>query len=113
MAYGAIIVEGQLGAVSPAAASLADVYIVPPENRARGRVIMANRGGAATVRVSHAKGGADDALYQYLVYDMALDANASWATDEIALGATDRIRVRSSTGNVTFNFNGVQERLPK
>lgn len=113
MAYGATIVEGQLGAASPAAATLADAYVVPSLNRARARIFMANRGGATTVRISHAKDGAADSVEQYLAYDMALDANAILTIDEIHMGPSDRIRVRSASGSVSFNINGIQERFQK
>ncbi len=113
MAYGASLVEGQLGAVAPAAGQLVDAYIVPPANRAVVRVIAANRGGATTFRVSHAKGGAADDLAQYLIYDAAIDANGTAATDPITLAEGDRIRVQSTSGNISFNINGSQERIVK
>lgn len=113
MAYGANLVEGQLGAVSPAAGQLVDAYIVPTSNRAEARVVIANRGAATTFRVSHAKDGAADDPSQYLSYDTAIDANGSLATDKIVLSESDRIRVQSGSGSVTFNVNGSQERIVK
>jgi hypothetical protein len=70
---------------------------------------MANVGAAAVVRVSHAIGGAVDALTQYLVYDLALPAGTSVSTAKFTANSLDVIRVYSSTGNVTFNINGIEE----
>lgn len=102
---------GRLGGASPAADVLADAYIAQVWVQARCRIIIANRGAAATIRLAHAPNGAADSPDHYLLYDFPLDANASIATEEIAVAAGDKLRVRSSTGDVTFTVNGQEERI--
>lgn len=100
---------GALGQSAPAAITLTDAYTVPAGRHATLEVIACNRAGAATIRVSHAKAGAADAVAQYILYDYALAANATQSTLRITVTATDKIRVYASTATVTFNVNGIEE----
>jgi len=100
---------GALAQSIPAATTLTDGYTVPTARRATVSVNICNHGSAAVVRLSHATGGAADALGQYLLRDFALSANNSVSTVQLALAAGDVLRVYSDTGNVSFNINGIEE----
>ena len=100
---------GALAQVQPSASTLTDGYTVPVGKRATVFVSMANSGAAAMVRLSHAIAGAGDALKQYYLYDYALDANDTQATVRFTANATDVLRVYSDTGDVVFQFNGIEE----
>jgi hypothetical protein len=99
-----------LGQLSPAAITLSTLYTVPAATQVVGSTLMVcNRGGATTYRVSVAPDGAGDSVEQYLAYDVALGANAP---DPIKIGitldATDVVRVYSASGNVSFQLFGVE-----
>lgn len=102
-------VWGALGQTKPLATTLTNAYTVPSTKHATVQVVMANVGAAANVRVSHSIAGASDALSQYLVYDLAIPAGTTVSTAKFVMNATDIIRVYSSTGNVTFHINGIEE----
>ncbi|OLD92629.1 MAG: hypothetical protein AUG84_00800 [Chloroflexi bacterium 13_1_20CM_4_66_7] len=56
-----------------------------------------------------AQGGAVDAPKQYVSFDSPLQANETKGfTIGMTLAATDVIRVRSASGNVSFNAFGVE-----
>lgn len=100
-----------LAQLAPGAAALTDFYVVPPANSiADGKVIVANRSGNDTFRLSLARGGAADAAGQYLFYDMpVLGADTFTAPFSIAAGAGDVIRVYSTNGNLTFTLFGASQ----
>jgi hypothetical protein len=100
---------GALAQSVPAATTLTDAYTVPAAKRATVEVVLCNRGGAATVRLSHAKAGAADAAAQYLLYDFVIPAGETKVTAQITLTATDVVRVYSTTANMAFNINGIEE----
>jgi uncharacterized membrane protein len=100
---------GALAQVVPAATTLTAAYTVPAAKRATVEVVICNRGGAATVRLSHAIAGAADASAQYLLYDFVLPAGETKVTARITVAATDVIRVYSTTATVAFNVNGIEE----
>lgn len=100
---------GALGQSVPAATTLTAAYTVPAAKRATVEVVICNQSSATTVRLSHAKAGAADATTQYLLRDFAIDANDTLVTANIVLTATDVLRVYSTSGNVTFNINGIEE----
>ena len=100
---------GALGQVKPAAATLTTGYTVLGTKHATVQVIMANTGSAATVRVSHAVVGATDSLTQYLLYDLSLPSGTTVSTAKFTANSLDVIRVYSSSGNVVFNINGIEE----
>lgn len=100
-----------LGQAKPAAAVLADGYTVPALTTAVvSTVAVCEQGGAQTrFRIAVAVAGAADAPEQYLVYDAALDANETKTfTLGLTLGAGDVVRVRSSSGSVSFNLFGAE-----
>jgi len=102
-------VWGALAQAAPAATTLTAAYTVPSAKHATVEVIICNRGADATVRLSHAIGGAADTAAQYLLYDLFIAAGESKATARFTLHATDVIRVYASTANVSFNVNGIEE----
>ncbi len=102
-------VWGVLAQVAPAATTLTDAYTVPASKRATVNVIVCNRSVATSIRVSHALNGAADAVAQYLLYDFNVDDNNSVETTNFTLGDGDIVRVYSTSGNVTFNVNGIEE----
>lgn len=98
-----------LGQLKPAAATLLALYTVPGATATvLSSITVCEQAGAATsFRVSVAVAGAADAVQQYLAYDTALAANETKAfTLGITLGAADVVRVRSLSGNVSFNAFG-------
>ena len=106
----AIDINGALGHSTPAANTPTDIYTVPTSRRATVTVLVCNRNASATsIRISHAKAGAADNLVQYLAYDLALAANSTIATVNFTMAAGDVLRVRSASGFVTFNVNGIEE----
>jgi hypothetical protein len=100
---------GALAQSSPAATTLTAAYTVPTAKNATVEVVACNRGAAGTIRLSHAINGAADTVAQYLIYDYLLDANVAKSTVRFTAKAGDIIRVQSSTGNVSFNVNGIEE----
>jgi hypothetical protein len=100
---------GALAQSAPAATTLTAAYTVPAGQQATIEVVMCNTGAAATVRVQHAVNGAASALTQYLLYDFPLAGADTKVTARFTVRAGDVIRVYSSTGNVTFNVNGIEE----
>jgi hypothetical protein len=102
-------VWGALAQSLPAATTLTDTYTAPAAKHATVEVVICNRAGAATVRLSHAIGGAGDTGAQYLLYDYAVAANDSKTTARFTVKAADVVRVYSSTGTVAFNVNGIEE----
>lgn len=100
---------GALAQSAPAATTLTDAYTVPAGKRATVEVTACNRSGATTIRLQHAIDGAASANAQYLLYDYALGANEAKVTAPITLGAADVVRVYSTSGNVSFNVNGIEE----
>lgn len=100
-----------LGQSKPAAAVLSDMYTVPAATTAVISTITVceQAGSATTFRISVAVAGAVDAVTQYIVYDAALGANETKAfTLGITLAATDVLRVRSTSGSVSFNAFGAE-----
>ena len=103
-------VWGALGQVNPAATTLTTAYTVPAAKHAAGKVIAANIGaGAATIRIAVSPLGAAINAKHYVLYDYSLAVGASQATAKFALAATDVVRVYSSTTDVAFNVNGIED----
>lgn len=94
----------------PAATTLTDAYTVPALTTAvLSSIVVCNQGSSTTFRIAHSIAGAADTAAQYLYYNQAIAANATFtATLGITLTAGDVIRVYSVTGNVSFNIYGSQ-----
>lgn len=100
-----------LGQSNIAAATLTDVYTVPPLTEVvNSSIFICNRSGAVrTFRVSIAKAGAADDGKQYIYYNEALPKDTTFVfTTGITLGAGDVIRVYSNGNNVSVNIFGVE-----
>jgi hypothetical protein len=100
-----------LGQLKPAATTLTDLYTVPAVTSATlSTLVVCNQSSIPTTfRMSAAIAGAADALSQYEFYDMPIQGNDTIPiTMGITLAATDKIRVYSASGNVSFNAHGVE-----
>ncbi len=103
------LVFGSFAQVAPAATTLVNAYTVPAGKRATVTVIVCNRSHSTDIRISIAPNGAADAVQQYLMYDSPISANETISTLRFTVTAGDVIRVRSTSGNVNFNVNGIEE----
>jgi hypothetical protein len=98
-----------LGQSAPAATTDTLLYTVPASTEAVVKVFVCNRGAIGSFRVAVLPGGGSVANADYLVYDMPLDANASFELSGIAMAATDTLRVYASTANFSFNAYGTEK----
>lgn len=99
-----------LGQVNPSATTLTTLYTVPGATTVTASTILCcNQSTAGSFRVSVAVAGAVDNAKQYLYYDVAIAANATFgATIGITLGAADVVRVYASSATMSFNLFGVE-----
>lgn len=98
-----------LGQAAPAATTETDLYTVPASTMTvASTIVVANRSStAATFRISVSANGAATATKDYIVYDASLAGNAFLAvTIGLTIDSTDKIRVYSSTANLSFNAFG-------
>lgn len=99
-----------LGQEKPGAAVSFDLYTVPGAKEAVGSTISACNQHASTtekIRVSVAPAGDPLAVKQYLIYDLPLAPNDTFAmTIGMCLEETDVVRVYSLSGNVSFTLFG-------
>ena len=99
-----------LGQVDTNATTDTTLYTVPAKNIATLRVMAAERGGAgATLRIAIRLAGAVLANPQYIAYDVPLAANGTFTSAAIEIGEDDVVTVRASTGDVSWNANGLEE----
>ena len=99
-----------LGQSAPAAGALTACYTAPSK-AVVSSFTACNRSAAndALIRMSVAVAGAADDPKQYVYYDLPLFAVDTFiATIGITLSAGDVLRAYSSTGEVSFNFFGVE-----
>lgn len=100
-----------LAQVKPAATTLTTAYTVPAStSTTMSSIVICNTSASVSYfRISVCVAGAADDLKQYLYYDLPLDSNDTFiATIGLTLAATDVIKVRSSDGNLAFNFSGIE-----
>jgi glucose-6-phosphate dehydrogenase assembly protein OpcA len=98
-----------LGQSAPAATTAADLYTVPASTQTIvSTIVVANQAAtSATYRISISAAGAATATKDYLVYDATLAANSTVAlTLGLTAGATDKIRVYSSSATLSFSAFG-------
>jgi hypothetical protein len=99
-----------LGQQAPAATTATDLYTVPAATQAVvSSIIICNRSSSATAtfRISATAGGGVTTTKDYIYYDLILGQNDTFiATIGLTLGATDKIRVFSSTANLSFTAVG-------
>ena len=99
-----------LGQLNPSATTLSTLYTVPAATSATvSTLVVCNQSTAGSFRVSVAVAGAVDNAKQYLYYDTAIAANASFGfTIGITLATTDVVRVYASSTTMSFNLFGVE-----
>jgi hypothetical protein len=100
-----------LGQLSPAATTLTTLYTTPASTSCTtSTLVVCNRAGTAgTFRISIAVAGAADNVIQYLYYDQALDANATFAiTIGMTLAAGTVVRAYASSASFSFNLFGIE-----
>lgn len=100
---GAQVKPGALGGGSPT-----DLYTVGAATQANVNIFVCNQGAADTFRISIAVAGAALNAIQYIAYDTPLAANSTLNYTGISLGATDKIRVSSASGNCSFTATGIE-----
>lgn len=94
----------------PSGGTLADLYTATLAMEVVSSITVCNQNSFdVTFRISVALLGAADTLAQYRYYDTPLAANDTFvATIGATLAATDKIRVRSDRGGVSFAVDGVK-----
>jgi hypothetical protein len=99
-----------LGQVSLGATTLTAIYTVPALKYAViSTVVICNRGGATTIRLSVAVAGAADDPKQYIYYDVPLPANDALAfTAGITLATTDVLKAYAGAATVTVSVFGAE-----
>lgn len=101
-----------LGQSAPAATTETDLYTVPASRSAIvSSLTVANRSAtaAATFRISTSAAGAATATKDYLAYDITLAPSGIVVlTLGVTLATTDKVRVYSSTANLSFNAYGTE-----
>ena len=98
-----------LGQVSPNAITETDLYTVGAgTSTVISSIVICNRSATqATFRVSISVSGGATATKDYIYYDLIIAGNDTFvATIGMTLAATDKIRVYSSTANLSFNLFG-------
>ena len=97
---------------APAATTRTDLYTVPSAtNTVLSSVIICNTSSSTsdTFELTLAPLGATHGISQYLYKGVTVPASQTFiATIGIAMTATDKIRVYSTGGNLTFTVCGVQ-----
>lgn len=101
--------RGILGQSKPSAGQDTDLYTVPAAKDAVVKVIVTNLSGATTFRVWAAVGGAATEDKQYIVYEKPLAGSDTIATVSFMIDATDVVRVRAASGNVSFTCTGIEQ----
>lgn len=103
-------IRGVLGQSAPSATTLTDIYTVPVDKNATGRVIVTNRANSpATFRIAIAIAGAADSNEQYVAWDNDLTGNETGSTIAFFMNTTDVLRVFASTGNLSFTFTALEQ----
>lgn len=100
-----------LGQSAPAATTLTDAYTVPGATSAivEGITVCNRDATATTVRIAVSVGGGAIANKDYIFYDVPVPANTTVDLNGvITLAATDKVRVYSASGLVSFNLFGVE-----
>jgi hypothetical protein len=99
-----------LGQSAPAAATATTLYTVPAATQAvvsTINVVNTSTTVTDTVRIAIRPAGAALSIEDYLVYQLSLNATATFAyTSGVTLGATDVVTVYSTNGTSSFNAFG-------
>ena len=101
--------RGTLGQVAPVANILTEIYTVPTLKSTVCRVIITETAGVpATFRVAVGVNGEADDIKQYIAYDRPMELNDTGSTVAFIIGAGDVVRVRSTTGTLSFSLTGIE-----
>ena len=100
----------------PAAATITDLYTVPASTLFAGKLTMVNDTATAIkIAVSIAAAGAADATSQYIIGGqnatngyLLQGGGVPEEIKGITLGATDKVRVYSTTVGTVFTLNGIE-----
>jgi hypothetical protein len=99
-----------LGQQAPSATTETDLYTVPAATQAVvSSITICNRSSSATAtfRISASVAGVATANKDYIYYDLIIGQSDTFiATIGLTLGATDKIRIYSSTANLSFTAVG-------
>ena len=98
-----------LGQLQPNAYVSGDLYVAPSAATVSSLVVCNLVTTAATFRVSVALAGVALAMSQYLYFDFVIPGNNTFiSTIGITLATTDKIRVQSNSGTLTFSAFGLE-----
>lgn len=99
-----------LAQLAPGAAAETVLYTVTAtEHIIANEIIVCNRGGAGSFRISVSVLGGPTAPKDYFYYNLPILANDTFANDmQLTLNAGDVIRVYASTANLTFTLLGAK-----
>jgi hypothetical protein len=99
-----------LGQTAPGATTETALYTCPTNATAIiSSIIICNRAGASSFRLSVSIAGAATATKDYIAYDVAIAATDTVvAAIGIALGPADTIRVYGGSANISFSAFGVE-----
>ena len=98
-----------LGQSNPSATTETDLYTVPASTKTiASSIIVCNMSSSqASFRVSIAVGGGVTSNKDYIYYDLLIGGNDTFiATIGVTLGASDVVRVYSSTALISFSLYG-------
>lgn len=105
-------IHGNLGSVSPAAATDASLYPVPASRKATGTLTVCNTNATAvTIRMAIVPTGGigSVATKDYREYETTLGGNAVLEKTSIPMTAGATMLVRASAAGVAFNLDGIEE----
>ena len=97
-----------LGQTSDASTE-ATLYTVPAATNTKIKITVANRGAAATFRVSISPDGGVTGDEDYFAYDKSIPANETYTSTTFTANAADVVRVMASTATVTFIAYGIEQ----
>jgi hypothetical protein len=86
-----------------------DLYTAPALKNVKIKITIANRGAAATFRVSISPDGGATGAEDYVAYDKPISANESLTSTTFIVNAADVVRVMASTADVTFMVYGIEQ----
>ncbi len=99
---------GILGQTADASTEVT-LYTVPADTFVKVRIVVANRGSAATYRIALLNDGGTTANEDYVAYDAPLGANETLTSTTFTLNPVDEIKVESSSATVSFTAFGIEQ----
>ena len=105
-------IHGNLGSLSPAAATNDDLYTVPASRKATGTLTVCNQNSTeVTIRFAIVPTGGigSVAAKDYREYETTLSARGVLEKTGVPVTAGAVLLVRASATDVSFNFDGIEE----